>query len=307
MIPMKFPCSQALSLLLFLVAACFPQHPTQAGTIVQFRTAIGEVEVELYDDEKPITTTNFLRYVVDGAFTNTFMHRAVRNFVFQGGGFGVRNLGQTNEELFAIETRAAITNEFNVGPFRSNVRGTLAMAKGSSPNSATSQFFFNLTNNSVALDNPANSGGFTVFGRVIGSEATLDAWNSFQPLFTNNPPAGFTNLIVNLSGGNPFSPFREVPLYNLATATNGSRFASLSDLVFVDVTLLRVKVTRTPDGQAEIRWNRLAGRTNTVEFTTGFPPVWEILTNLPPDALGDPRVTDPTADTNRFYRVRATY
>lgn len=298
---------QALRLLLFLMPAWLPFHSTQAGTIVQFRTAIGEVEVELYDDEKPITTTNFLRYVVDGAYTNTFMHRAVRNFVLQGGGFGVTNLGRTNEAIVSIETRNPITNEFNVGPFRSNVRGTIAMAKGSSPDSANSQFFFNLTNNSVALDSPANSGGFTVFGRVIGSETTLDAWNAFQPLFTNNPPPGVTNLIVNLSGGNPFSPFREVPLYNLATATNGSRFASLSDLVFVDITLLRVKVTRTPDGHAEIRWNRLAGRTNTVEFTTTFPPFWETLTNLPPDALADPRVIDPTADTNRFYRVRATY
>lgn len=298
---------QALRLLLFLLPAWLPFHATQAGTIVQFRTAIGEVEVELYDDEKPITTTNFLRYVADGAYENSFMHRAVRNFVFQGGGFGVTNLGKTNEQLVSIQTREAIVNEFNVGPFRSNVRGTIAMAKGSSPNSATSQFFFNLTNNSVALDNPANSGGFTVFGRVIGSDATLDLWNAFQPLLTTNPPSGFTNMIINLSGGNPFSPFREVPLYRLATATNGARFASLSDVVFVDITLLGVKVTRGTNGQAEIRWNRLAGRTNTVEYTTGFPPVWETLTNLPPEALGDPLVTDPTSDTNRFYRVRATY
>jgi len=279
----------------------------QAGTIVQFRTAIGEVEVELYDDEKPVTSANFIRYVADGAYENSFLHRAVRNFVIQGGGYAVANLGQTNAGIVSIPVRPAITNEYGVGPFLSNVRGTIAMAKGSNPNSATSQFFLNLTNNATALDNPNNAGGFTVFGRVIGSDSALDAWNSFQPLLTNNPPAGLTNFIVNLTGGNPFSPFAEVPLYRLATDTNGARFADVQDLVFIDITLLRVKVSRDPDGHAVIRWNRVAGRTNTVEFTTTFPPAWQTLTNVPPEGLTDPMVTDPTPDPLRFYRVRAIY
>jgi hypothetical protein len=99
----------------------------------------------------------------------------------------------------------------------------------------------------------------------------------------------------------------------------------LEDLVFCDISLLNVQVARRQDGAAEIRWNPVAGRTNFVEFTTEFPPVWQALTNLPPEALpsqvysgpAQPSddavktpptlVVDPNGDPNRFYRVRATY
>ena len=111
----------------------------------------------------------------------------------------------------------------------------------------------------------------------------------------------------------------------LQTATNGSRYVDLADLVFCDISLLNVQVAHRSDGTAEIRWNPVAGRTNFVEFTTEFPPVWQALTNLPPEALpakvySGPAlppddavrtpptlVIDPNGDPNRFYRVRATY
>src|SRR5205807_6793011 len=78
--------------------------------------------------------------------------------------------------LYFIPTFPPITNEFNVGPFYSNVYGTIAMAKTANPNSATSQFFFNLANNAASLDNTNNSGGFTVFGHVVAGTNSLNAF-----------------------------------------------------------------------------------------------------------------------------------
>jgi len=300
-----------LSLLLGL--ACLDSLPALAGTVVQFRTRLGDVDVECYDTEKPITTANFLRYVVDGAYANSFFHRAVPNFVIQGGGFRVVNRGTPTESLAYVPARATITNEFKVGPFLSNTAGTVAMAKTSDPNSATSQFFFN-TRTNTTLDSTSNSGGFTVFARVIRGADVLERWNSFSAFSTT------TNLIVNAGGA-----LAELPVYRLTTPSVGSSYIDFADLVFVDISLLNVRIARTPNGASEIRWNPVAGRTNTVEYTDTFPPVWKTLTNVPPALLPNPVfstaglptngtvlnlpsvVTDPSSPDNRFYRVRATY
>lgn len=298
---------------LLLWAACWSALLLHAGTVVQFRTRLGDVEIECYDTEKPVTTANFLRYVADGAYADSFFHRAVPNFVIQGGGFRLANRGTPTESLAYVPARATITNEFKVGPFLSNTAGTVAMAKTADPNSATSQFFFN-TRTNTALDSTNNSGGFTVFARVIRGSDVLERWNSFSP------SSSTTNLIANAGG-----VFAELPLYRLATATNGTRYVDFADLVFVDVSLLNVRISRTPTGAAEIRWNPVAGRTNTVEYTDAFPPVWKTLTHIPPALLPSPVysgaglptngtvlnlpsvVTDPNSPDNRFYRVRATY
>ncbi len=287
--------SRALALffgLLFGVSFGF----VHAGTIVQFRSAMGDVDVELYDQEKPVTVDNFLRYVVDGTYRDGFFHRAVNNFVIQGGGYGITNRGATNSRVVTFPVRAAITNEYGVGPFLSNVAGTIAMAKTSDPNSATSEFFFNLKDNK-SLDDTNNSGGFTVFGRAVSGTDTLARWNSF----TAGPPTNH-NIIVN--GG---SVFNELPVYQLQTNSTGGFFISFSDLVYVDISLLQVRVDHRADGRAEIHWAPLAGRTNIVEFTTTFPPQWQVLSNVPPADLTAGVVVDPVADSDRFYRVRATY
>ena len=74
----------------------------QAGTLVQFRTALGDVVVELYDEEKPLTTANFLRYVRSGNYTNMIAHRVVPNFVIQGGGFRVANRGTVSNSVESV-------------------------------------------------------------------------------------------------------------------------------------------------------------------------------------------------------------
>jgi cyclophilin family peptidyl-prolyl cis-trans isomerase len=143
------------------------------NTVVRLETNFGDIDIEMLDtggaaDAAPLTVANFLKYVRDGDYDRTFFHRYARNgtmpFVLQGG-LARLNAG-TNGEFGAAEipVDAQVQNEFNAN--RSNVERTLAMAKrGNAPNSATSQFFFNLSNNASNLDN--QNGGFTVFARVI--------------------------------------------------------------------------------------------------------------------------------------------
>jgi cyclophilin family peptidyl-prolyl cis-trans isomerase len=140
----------------------------------------GNVDIELFDTQAPITTANFLGYVRRGDYDKTFFHRLVNGFVIQGGLARLNqptNTGTFSSALDEIPTKAPILNEFSSS--RSNVARTLSMAKigppqGQQPtpetiNSATSQFFFNLANNSGNLDN--QNGGFTVFARVVDEES----------------------------------------------------------------------------------------------------------------------------------------
>lgn len=131
------------------------------GTLVRLHTTQGPIDMRLLDAEAPRTVANFLAYVNGGDYPNAFFHRSVRNFVLQSGGF--KWLPESSSCCQAVATRGQIQNEFAAA--RSNVRGTVAMAKlGSNPDSATSQWFVNLADNSANLD--AQNGGFTVFARV---------------------------------------------------------------------------------------------------------------------------------------------
>lgn len=142
---------------------------------VRLRTPLGDIEIELLEQAAPQTVANFLNYVEDGDYVNTFFNRSVSNFVIQGGGFTFSN-GQTEP----VPADPPVVNEFNL----SNIRGTLAMAKlGGDPNSATSEWFINLADNSANLD--GQNGGFTVFARVVGegmdvadSIGLLQQWNA---------------------------------------------------------------------------------------------------------------------------------
>lgn len=136
--------------------------PDVSGTVAQVDTVVGRYNLELFDDT-PATKANFLAYIDAGRYNGTIVHRAIPGFVVQAGGYYSRL------PLEHIPTFAAVQNEFR----RSNVRGTVAMAKiEGNPNSATSEWFVNLANNNAAnLDN--QNGGFTVFARVLGNGMTV--------------------------------------------------------------------------------------------------------------------------------------
>lgn len=138
------------------------------ATTVQFQTVMGDFEVNLHDETTPETVANFLRYVEDEAYNMNIFHRSIPGFIVQGGGFMFDDDSEIPE---AIETYDPITNE----PEWSNRRGTIAMAKlGSGSNTATSQWFINLSDNHENLD--VQNGGFTVFGEVVGNGmAIVDA------------------------------------------------------------------------------------------------------------------------------------
>ena len=138
---------------------------------VRFRTSVGgipgNINVELFDEEAPITVANFYEYATSGRYDDSIFHRLASSFVLQGGGFKLDNPPNDFPEVSEDPT---IQNEFN-GTTRSNFANTIAMAKlGGDPDSASSQFFFNLANNSANLNN--QNGGFTVFGKIAGSTPT---------------------------------------------------------------------------------------------------------------------------------------
>ena len=267
---------------------------TRAGTLAQFRTVFGDIEVELYDQDKPVTVQNFIHYVQTGAFRNEFAHRLVPQFVVQGGGFVITNGGTTNAAILQIPAFPAITNEFGVGRRFSNIFGTIAMAKlGGDTNSATSEWFFNLADNSF-LDAPDTNDFFVVFGHVVRGTNVLNILNTFQTYDGTQK----SNLVADVSAvlGDP--NFASCPLlYPVFTDTN---------LLFMDISLLQIEVQPAVGGGEQISWNSPAAMTNVLEFTTNLPPIWATLvrTNGTGSRIA---VVDKPPVTQRFYRVRIEY
>lgn len=141
-------------------ALCLLAAASAHATVVEVRTVLGDVQINLFDEETPETVENFLNYVNSGAYANTVVHRLEPSFVAQSGGFVYNGMFPLDN----VPTGTPVVNE----PTLSNVRGTIAMAKlASSPDSATSQWFINLSDNSANLD--VQNGGFTVFGQVLGN------------------------------------------------------------------------------------------------------------------------------------------
>ena len=129
-----------------------------AAPSVEFQTSQGNFTVELYPEKAPKTVANFLQYVKDGFYENTIFHRVINHFMIQGGGF--------ERDLSEKSTRAPITNEASNGLL--NELGTIAMARTADPDSATAQFFVNLTDNqflNYAGSDPDQI-GYCVFGKV---------------------------------------------------------------------------------------------------------------------------------------------
>ncbi|WP_160153015.1 peptidylprolyl isomerase [Microbulbifer sp. ALW1] len=123
---------------------------------VELETDLGTIELVLYADKAPKTVENFLAYIDSGFYNGTIFHRVIPGFMAQGGGYTF--------DFQEKPTLDPIENESGNG--LSNVRGTIAMARTNDPNSATSQFFINLVDNS-RLDASADKPGYTVFGKVL--------------------------------------------------------------------------------------------------------------------------------------------
>lgn len=174
--------------------------PVDAELIYHFVTSMGEFDVLMYQFLTPITVTNFQRYADSGAYANSFFHRSVADFIVQGGGFTFSDGDGSPTNIPAYDP---ILNEFGI----SNTRGTIAMAKvgddvpGGGPDSATSQWFFNLGDNSENLDN--QNGGFTVFGIVLGNG--MDVIDAIAALTTYDFGSPYDELpLRNYDGtGNP--------------------------------------------------------------------------------------------------------
>lgn len=143
---------------------------------VRMTTSVGNLLIELEPAKAPVTVQNFLAYVKDGYYVNTVFHRIVSTFVAQGGGF---TFGTTYSAK--ATTRAAIALERTSTTGLSNTAKTVAMARTSAPDSATSQFFINLVDNPFLNAQGSSDGnGYAVFGTVIttadvNSDATLAA------------------------------------------------------------------------------------------------------------------------------------
>jgi peptidyl-prolyl cis-trans isomerase A (cyclophilin A) len=146
----------ALALSGAALAAAAPQ--------VSLKTSMGEIVLELDQERAPITVANFLQYVKSGFYKGTIFHRVIDGFMIQGGGMDAK--------LVSKKTNKPIKNESKSG--LSNMPYTISMARENSADSATSQFFINVAEN-TGLDFPGpNGSGYTVFGKVVQGQDVVD-------------------------------------------------------------------------------------------------------------------------------------
>ena len=154
-------------------AAVVPAGALAADPQVDLKTSAGSIRVELYSAKAPKTVENFLRYVRDGHYDGTIFHRVIPGFMVQGGGMTPNMAQKPTRGPVPIESKNGLKNEV----------GALAMARSSDPNSATAQFFINVSNNGF-LDYPGQDGhGYTVFGKVVDG---MDVVNKIVAMPTGN-------------------------------------------------------------------------------------------------------------------------
>ena len=143
--------------------------------MIIIETSKGNIKLELYEDKAPETVKNFLGYVDCKFYEHTIFHRVIENFIIQGGGF--------TKDLKKKAVRSPIKNEATNG--LKNEAGTIAMARTSDPNSATSQFFINVADN-TGLDYPRPDGhGYAVFGTIVDGIHVVDEIKSVQTGINN--------------------------------------------------------------------------------------------------------------------------
>lgn len=205
-----------------------PANP--ADPVVEVQTNYGNIYIELFPDVAPVTVDNFMGYVNRDDWDNTFFHRHVKGFVLQGGGW---SFDEDRQNVDHVTQQDPIVNEFH----KSNTQWTVAMAKlGGDPNSATSEWFINLADNSSNLDN--QNGGFTVFGEVVGGRDVVDTITSLR--------------VVNL-GGDTFSTVPVGDSFDVSGDTiHNADLVLIEDinLVYDPDTSLLSDTTTVPGGAA---------------------------------------------------------
>lgn len=170
-----------------LVAAAFyvsGMNSTPTGNKVLLKTSRGDITIQLRDD-RPITTENFKNLVKQGVYDGTIFHRVILDFMIQGG--DPTGTGYGDPSILTIKDEIDDNNH--------NYRGTVAMANTGAPNTASSQFFINVENNSeiVYPDGSTFDGTYTVFGTVISGMNVVDAISNV-PTDTNDKP--FTDVLL---------------------------------------------------------------------------------------------------------------
>ncbi len=162
-----------------LLAGCLAASAWAAeAPKVKFTTSAGDIVVEVYPDKAPKTVENFLQYVREKHYDGTIFHRVINGFMIQGGGF--------DRSMVEKKTRAPVVHEGREAYAKGlrNEAGTIAMARTSDPDSATSQFFINVADNTRTLDPPGpNAPGYTVFGRVVSG---MDVVNKIKGVPTGS-------------------------------------------------------------------------------------------------------------------------
>lgn len=222
---------------------------------VRMTTVLGDVDLALFGQQKPITVTNFLRYVDQGRYflfdptinqtASSFIHRSVPGFVIQGGGYigtvDPADPNKQNAKPIQVASFGPIQNE----PGISNTRGTIAMAKvAGDPNSATSEWFINLAdNNSGSNSLDTQNGGFTVFGKIVHN--TMSVVDSIAALPRVNAGAPFDSLpLRNYTAPNPIKVSNLVSIPGIARIPTLG-FSASSDNGNVSVALSGTKLLVT--------------------------------------------------------------
>ncbi len=175
------------------------QTARAARSLVELQTSRGDITLEIYTDQAPVTASNFLNYVKTGFYNGIIFHRVVKDFVIQAGAYdpnlykadfasGSINL---HDPAFWHQPNAPINLETKAG--LKNLRGTIAMARTNDPNSATSQFYINVVDNHSLDPSPTNK-GYAVFGRVIKGMDVVDDIAAAQMDTDSNVTKYFQNL-----------------------------------------------------------------------------------------------------------------
>lgn len=139
-----------------------------ANKFINLETNFGDIVIELFETESPITVSNFLKYVENDFYNNTIFHRVIPGFMIQGGGMDTEST-EKSPILEPIKNEAAVNN-------LKNLRGTIAMARTSDPDSATCQFFINVVDNNFLNYTPDTymGEGYAVFGKVVSGMEFVD-------------------------------------------------------------------------------------------------------------------------------------